>query len=47
MLEFNREQVKTLLGMFGGTDATITVVKDGEELLAYETEYPEEGSVEL
>lgn len=46
-MEFNLEQVKTLLEMFGGEDAAITVVKNGDELRAYHTDYPEEGSVEL
>lgn len=47
VMEFNLEQVKTLLEMFGGEDAAITVVKNGDELRAYHTDYPEEGSVEL
>jgi hypothetical protein len=47
MLEFNQAQAKALFEMFGCTDAAITVIKNGNELLAYNTEYPEEGSVEL
>lgn len=46
-MEFNLEQAKNLLAMFGETETTVTVIKDGDTLVAYETEYPEEGSVEL
>ena len=47
MLEFNHEQAKNLLEMFGESDTKITVIENGNELLAYETEYSEEGSKEL
>lgn len=46
-MEFNYEQAKLLLEMFGGEEGNITVICSGKELLAYNTEYPEEGSVEL
>jgi hypothetical protein len=46
-MEFTLEQAKKLLEMFGGEEASITVMKKGEGLLAYYTDYPDEGSVEL
>jgi len=47
ILEFNLKQAKTLLEMFGGEDANITVIDDGDDLIAHHTDYPEEGSVIL
>jgi hypothetical protein len=46
-LEFNLAQAKGLLEMFGGCDTSITVDKHEGELIAYSTEYPEEGSTIL
>lgn len=46
-ITFNRGQAKTLLEMFGNEDGELTVVRDGDGLLAYDAEYPEEGSIEL
>jgi len=46
-VEFNLEQAKMLLAMFGGEEASITVKKWKGGLCAYHTEYPEEGSVVL
>jgi hypothetical protein len=47
-MEFSLEQAQSLLKMFGGEEAAITVTTgpDGS-LLAYHTDYPEEGSVDL
>ena len=46
-MTFNLEQAKALLEMFGGEEAEITVVSHKDGLMAYHTEYPEEGSVFL
>jgi hypothetical protein len=47
IMEFNLSQAKALLEMFGGKDAAITVCEKGGELLAYHTDYPDEGSIVL
>jgi len=47
-MKFNLSEAKALLEVFGGSDAEITVTENSDgQKLAYTTEYPEEGSVEL
>lgn len=47
IMEFTKSEAENLLKMFGGEEASITVVRDDSGLLAWHTEYPEEGSLEL
>jgi len=42
-MQFNITQVMDLLEMFGGEDADITVLEESGQLIAYYTDYPEEG----
>jgi hypothetical protein len=46
-IELTKEQAANLLEMFNGDEATITVTGKDGELVAYHTDYPEEGSLEL
>lgn len=45
---FTLSEAKSLLELFGGSDSTtITVTEHEGQKVAYSSEYPEEGSVEL
>lgn len=46
-VELDHNQAKKLLEMFGGEEAHITVAKRGDDVIAYHTDYPEEGSLVL
>ena len=48
-MQFTKEQAENLLKMFDGKECDISVTQDhgGDGLLAFYTEYPEEGSREL
>lgn len=42
-MEFNFVKAAELMEMFGGVEADITVIEENGELIAYYTDYPEEG----
>lgn len=46
-LEFDLASAKALLDMFGGADTLVSVTRHEGKLIAYATEYPEEGSIVL
>ena len=47
MIEINLEQAKKLLEMFGGEEASITLQQEGDKIIAWYTEYPDEGIIML
>lgn len=48
-VRITRQQAEELLALFGGEDATYVVasVQDGEGVIAWNADYPEEGSTRL